>query len=243
MLSALGLAPPVRPVIRREEIPDLTQRNVQFEEVRPVFRNTYRDEPPAVTRTPRPSATPQTLEQAQAALAALQEAGKKAKAKIDDNPHLAAAEVSFSPAAARSFLSRWGDDMESILREAAAGQPLSLLERSEWGRLQHALIGQPPHRDGAIEMQRRIVVDLQADAARARYSETHAPKLRTADVRVAKALLSLRDAWHARVNLAEQARRDGGPVTVTTPQLPRIADQIRAVIRQIGTAEKPEELL
>ena len=46
-----------------------------------------------------------------------------------------------------------------------------------------------------------------------------------------------------RIALAEQARRDGGPVTATTPAIPRLTDQLRAIIAQLRHVKSPEELL
>ena len=224
--------------------PNAEVRNRKWQDFVPKFARVIRDEPPAPP--PRPAAervVPQDLASAQASLATLQTAGAAIRAKCLADPDLARAPENYAPGAAKSFLARWADDVARCLRDAAAGPDLTLLQCGDPGRIDRALHGVDRSRLGAIDVQGRVVADLTSAAANSRYADVHAPKLRAADAKVAKCLLALRDAWQARIALAEQARRDGGPVTATTPAIPRLTDQLGAIIRQVRNAKSPEDLL
>ncbi len=224
--------------------PNAEVRNRKWQDFVPKFVRVIRDEPPAPP--PRPAAervVTQDLAEAQASLATLQTAGVAIRARCLADPDLAILSENYAPGAAKAFLARWADDVARCLRDAAAGPGLTILQCGDIGRIDRALHGIDRERLGAIEAQGRVVADLTDAAANSRYTNVHAPRLRAADIKVAKAVLMLRDAWQARVALAEAARRDGGPVVISTPALPRIGDQLRAIIRQIGSAKRPEDLL
>jgi hypothetical protein len=93
---------------------------------------------------------------AKAALATLQEAGAAVRARLEADPELYQAHGNFAPGEANNFLVRWGRDVMQAVREAAAGEPLSILQCGDLGRADRCLTGIGPHfdeRPGAITRQ------------------------------------------------------------------------------------------
>jgi hypothetical protein len=225
--------------------PNAEQRNIQTDRNwLPRFGRVFRSEAAPTPSRPRPAAiVPQDIDTARAALVTLQTAGAAVRARIAEDPNLSRGEECFSDAGAKRIQGRWASDLATAMQEAAAGQELSILKTGDVARMNAALNGIPLDTPGAIERQRKIVADLEQHAAQTRFAKVHAPNLRAADVKVANALLALRDAWQARVTLAEEARADGAPVVLPTPAIPRMSDQLRVIIKQIGNTRTPEELL
>ena len=85
-------------------------------------------EPTQVFPPPTPAPPKQTLEQATAALARLQEAQSSVRDRIAQNPSAVIPEETASPNSQRRAVLQWAADVDTAIREAVAGRPLSILQ-------------------------------------------------------------------------------------------------------------------
>ena len=162
-------------------LPD--RRGIIPQEIRPTIRHIPADMPPVVPRPAAAPVVPQTLEQAEATLQALQAASKIIADKMARSPNLMRGEECFSDTKSKAIRDRRAEDVQTALREAAAGEPLSILDCGDLWRMHCALEAFDPYREepGAVQVQGRVVADLRERQVMARYADVHAPKLRAAD--------------------------------------------------------------
>ena len=199
------------------------------------------EQPKSVTppeRAPEP-----TLDEARAALARLKEAAAPIAAKAKAKPDRFRPTETIGGDAANRFLEGQATDAVEAVTEALAGDTLTCLSWRDVGRSYRALLGGPPAPErtmlGAIEVLATTVAKLEAEKQASDYEPvTH--KLRAADLEIAKSLLAFRDAWAARVELAQSAPRPAH--TVTRPAL-RVTANLAALFLAIRGAKAPEDLL
>jgi hypothetical protein len=222
-------------------------RGIQPQDFRPTFGRTFRDEPPA--RAPRPAPPPgppvdpiEALADARALLARLQaDLGKVTKELDDEAPMMT------NPAVASMYhghdvLREKADAVESLLSGGTVGefQPRRDLQR-EVDTLKEA-----------IERQGRIVSQLTLSAAPAIYARDWEKKHKKALKRLAVALLELRDAHEAELEVAREALRagcfpNGGGSFSMFAMRPSIRllnpPALKTLLQSLRGVQKPEDML
>ena len=208
-------------------LPD--RRGIIPQEFRPVVRHIPADTPPAMP--PRPAAARRAPDPCGGGSnpAGIQAASKIVADRMAAKSNLLRGEECFSSTKAKAIRDRRAEDIQTALREAAAGEPLSILLCGDVWRMHCTLDCADPYREepGAVQVQSKLVADLREQQALAHYADVHGPKLRTGRRESCQGLVGSR-AMHGnpRIALAEEARRDGGPVVISTPALPWIGDQV-----------------
>ncbi len=208
------------------------------------------DSPPPVPPRPAPPAGPaiapaDLLEQLKAASKRLTEAAASIRAQIQADPGKEFGGDNFSFSAANRSKREHCDDIDLSLREAIAGEDLSILKCRDLGRMRRALVAPRPGMDmeGAVEIVGRRIRDLEASLAAARFDQLYDSKLKQADREVADALLKFAAKWKAREALARKANQDCGVALPVCPRIPRLTDQLGAIIRQVRNAKTAADLL
>ena len=151
-------------------------------------------EPTQVSPPPTPAPPKQTLEQATAASPGFKRPSRRSATGSRENPSAVIPEETASPNSQRRPVLQWAADVDTAIREAVAGRPLSILQ-ADLGRAQRCLNGTPPDRGGAISRQARVIGELEAQTTRPGYAEP-GHKLKAAR-KCASDLLRLRDSWLA----------------------------------------------
>jgi hypothetical protein len=214
-------------------------------EVRPTVRYVGQGDPPAPPPRPAPAVIPQTHEQAEAALRALQAASQTVRAKMDDNPHMARGEECFTDGQSKRIRNRWAEDMATALRQAAAGEPLSILQCGDLWRAHCCLDGPDYDTPGAIVAQGQIVADLKNRAVRERFDREYAPRLdKLRRDFIETVVLRGGAKYKAYQALAEEAREKCPGITVSQyPEIPRVSDMLNAIMRQTRNVQSVDEAL
>ncbi len=239
----MSLIPTIRNIWPGNAAPDANSvQHVDLHEIRPTLRHIPAARLPAVP--PRPAAepvVPQTLAQAEATLQALQAASKIVADRMAAQPDLVCGEECFSSTRAKAIRTRRAEDVQTALREAAAGAPLSILACGDMWRMHVALECADAYREqpGAVQIQGRIVANLQEQQVVDEYNAA-LPKLEKMDAEVVKLLLKARDVWNARILAAQAIRRP--PCCFPHPQLRMIGDNVARLMKILQNI-KPEDVL
>jgi hypothetical protein len=177
---------------------------------------------------------------AQRALAILREAAKAASDEVNADPEAHAAQFLPSPAATKTFIARWQQDIRQCILDAVDGRPLSLIDDGHWGRAHRALRGLDAHEpNGALAIQEKITRELEEDTVRDNW-QMHADNLHKMDLAIAETLVSLRHKWNARIAAAEKVKRPQG--VPPYPQIRWVGEHVSRLIKQIGN-NRPDDLV